>query len=165
MTKSRKNWLFVLVAAGAASLVGWTAGQPQMDSLQGYYSSPSKQCTEFSEEKNDFVSCEKEFEDCLSITKIDQKSAEVEIYSTQANQHSCATRGTATFVNGRLVLPLDAEGKDQHLELVSKKDGVHIEEFVPKGQHVVDCGAHADFAGLSFKKIDSDVGKHSCFKG
>ena len=139
------------------------SGSNLIDSAQGYYSSPSKRCTKFSESKDDFVSCEKEFRDCLMIKKVDPQTATVEIYSTQANQHVCAVNGTASIIDGKLILYLGTEKRDQYLDVLPQENNILLKQHVPIGQNVENCGAHANFEGLLFKKIAKDTSKYSCF--
>jgi len=140
-----------------------SSASDSIDNMRGYYSSPSTRCTKFSDSKDDFISCEREFRDCLMIKRIDQKTADVEIYSTQANQHVCAVNGTAKIINGKLILYLGVDGKEQHLSFISKNNRVLIKQHAPIGQQVENCGVHANFDGLSFKMVDREINKHRCF--
>jgi hypothetical protein len=157
------------IFALASSLVGMACVFPQsvyaesvaIDDIQGYYSVPSVNCTLSGR------SCKKKFKDCLLVKKIDQKSAEVEIFSTQANQHLCGVKGVARVIDGKLVLYFDADAKrdEQHLELNKKGKDVILKLIIKDNEIIRNCGAHADFDGLIFKKTSDRPAGHQCFEG
>ena len=130
----------------------------------GFYSSPSKRCTQFEKSKNKFVSCEREFNDCLIVKKINDENISIEIYSTQANQHVCAANGIAKNRNGAISYYFGSESNSQHIDLIKRSNEIHLKQHVPVGEDSENCGAYASFDGLIFKKIDNDVNKHICFK-
>ena len=141
--------------------------QDILDNIQGYYSMPSIRCTKYNQATDKIVPCAKQFKDCLLIRKIDSQTANIELYSTQANQSSCAVNGTAKIVDGKLVLYFDADtGKNaQHLDFIFQNKKVLLKEHVQEGESVKNCGVHARFEGLLFKKTDNNPGKHQCFEG
>lgn len=129
--------------------------------IQGYYSSSSANCTKNSKVRGRFVSCKKESKDCLLIKKITETTASVEIYSTQAGQHLCAVNGTANIANGKMFLDVE----NQRINFQINGNYVELKQSVPPGEPIENCGAHAKFDGLKFKKVDTNVSKYSCFEG
>ncbi|HJW30654.1 MAG TPA: hypothetical protein VJ508_15580 [Saprospiraceae bacterium] len=135
------------------------------ENLEGYYASPSKLCTKFNREKDKFESCEKESTDCLLIKKIDEEDFEIEVYSTQANQHVCALNGIGKVKNGELVYSFGTDADSQEIEFTKKGKSVLLKQKILPGQDSENCGAHARFEGLRFLKKTSDPRNYSCFKG
>ncbi|MFZ6743490.1 hypothetical protein ACO0LC_09720 [Undibacterium sp. JH2W] len=144
---------------------GLSMAKDKLDELEGTYSSPSSECSNFNAKKNKFASCKKEFNDCLVIKKINQEKANVEIFSTQGLQHTCSVKSEAKIVNGELVLFFDETEDSQRLHFISNGAGIILKQDVPPGQHSENCGAHASFDGLKFKKISKAVKANSCFSG
>jgi hypothetical protein len=162
MSKNTLPCIFSALLISAA----WALPRPAnsaplvIDDVQGYYSAPSG-CTLAGK------SCKKKFKDCLLIKKIDQKSAEVEVFSTQANQHICAAKGVAKVIDGKLVLYFDAEtgAAVQHLSFIPQGKGMVIEYKVPAGGEKMNCAPHASFDGLAFKKTSNNTNGRQCFEG
>lgn len=154
--------LFIPVALALSPSAQGVEAKP--DALPGFYSTPSTLCTRYDKKKDDFVSCVKQFKDCLLVKEIVGGKIAVEIYSTQADQHVCAVRGDATIENGIPTYRFGTTPESQRIEFVVVKDGVQLRHVVPDGEDSANCGAHASFDGLKFKKVDSNVGKHVCFK-
>ncbi|HEX9171819.1 MAG TPA: hypothetical protein VF861_04080 [Telluria sp.] len=132
--------------------------------LQGFYASPSRRCTRYDEEKDDFVSCARQFNDCLLIRRSGPAKMTVEIQSTQADQHVCAVNGTARLENGLLTYRFSPGPDSQRLLFTSAADKIVLKHVVPAGEAPENCGAHASFDGLEFKRIDRNASKHLCFK-
>lgn len=104
------------------------------------------------------------FKDCLLIKELGAGKIAVEIYSTQADQHVCAVSGNGTIEKGIPNYRFGAGVGSQRLEFIAEKDGVALRHIVADGEEPVNCGPHASFDGLKFKKSDSNVGKHVCFR-
>ena len=99
----------------------------------------------------------------FNYKKINQQTATVEIYSTQASQHVCAIKGTANVVDGKLILYFGAEKNKQYLTFTPHKSSVLLKQYVPIGENVENCGVHANFEGLVFKKLDENTTRYRCF--
>lgn len=133
-----------------------------LDEIQGYYSLPSRYCTEFNGTK--IVSCEKKFKDCLVIKKKNGQFAEIEIFSTQANMHVCGVKGTAILKNGSLVyFDQDAEEEGQGLRISVTEKHLVLKYLKPNPQQVSFCGAHADIDDLKFERITKKKIARQCF--
>lgn len=161
MTMVHRNSRLCLLVSLSSVLAPAHCGIGQTDSVEGYYSSPSKRCTVFDEKKNDLVSCEKQFTDCLRLQKISDTQFAVEIYSTQATQHVCALESTAVVENGVLTAGL-TEDKAQRIFLIREHGGIRLKLQIPPNQIPENCGAHASFNGLRFKKNRDS--KKTCFQ-
>ena len=140
------------------------AGAPKSGELAGFYSSASRRCTRYDKVKDDFVSCAKQFKDCLLIRNGGPGKMAVEIYSTQANQHVCAVAGTARAENGVLTYRFGPGADSQRIALIASANKIVLKHAVSPGEAPENCGAHASFDGLEFQRIDRDVSKHRCFK-
>lgn len=160
MTLVRCDARLCLLALLASVLPQAHCGIEQTDSVEGYYSSPSKRCTVFDEKKNDFVSCEKDFTDCLRLRKINDTQFAVEIYSTQATQHVCALEGSAAVEKEGLTVRF-GEDKAQRIYLIRENGGIRLKHRIPANQIPENCGAHASFDGLRFRK--NGDGTKTCF--
>lgn len=133
-------------------------------SLEGYYSSPSKNCTRYDKAKDDFVSCEQQFQDCLLIKDAGHGKMAVEIFSTQANQHVCALNGIALMDTGKLTYRFGTEADSQRIEFIRTANKLTLKHVSPPGEAAENCGAHADWNGLEFKRVNKDVSRRACFK-
>lgn len=135
------------------------------DAVEGFYSSSSRECTKYDSKSDQFVSCEREFDDCVLLRKVDAHEVEVEIYSTQADQHVCALNGIAKIDGGALIYRFDEQGDGQRIEFLFKGKNLQLKQHVPEGQSIENCGAHATFDGVRVTLVDRKIAKHSCFKG
>lgn len=141
---------------------GMSVAKDKIEELEGTYSRPSSGCSYFNAKKNKFSSCKKEFNDCLLIKKINQKKANVEIFSTQGLQYTCSVKAEAKIVNGELILFFDETEDSQRLQFISDGTSIILKHDVPLGEVAMNCGAHASFDGLKFKRISKLVKENSC---
>jgi hypothetical protein len=156
----RRVLAFLLVMLSAKGSAGTS-----IDPWEGYYADVSKRCTVFDGRKNRFVSCARQFNDCIRIQKNSDKAYSVEVFSTQAEQHVCAVKGVAHVKNGALVLKIDEDEGQQYLELVHRGGRLQLKHTVPEDEIPKNCGAHASFDGMALKKVSARPGVQACFEG
>src|ERR1700722_12681741 len=94
-------WKFVL---GLPFLLLPVSAMSQSDAIrrmEGWYIVPSKYCSLL--EEGSLKPCDPTEKDTLSIERIDDLHAQVELYSVQTNGHECEVSGVADRVGDKLV--------------------------------------------------------------
>ncbi len=159
----KKFRLFSVGIFGALISTAAFSSSSKLDINDGFYVSKESRCTEYSKSRDRFVACRPAPKDCLKVRKINDDEIAVEVFSTQADQHSCSLNGRAHRVNGVFTYSFGESKKSQTLEFIQAKDEVILKQNVPVGDDAENCGAHATFDGLVFKKTVREASSQSCF--
>jgi len=153
-------FLFFLMSAATTS-----HAMESLEEVEGYYSSPSYLCTYLKGAK--FTSCQRRFKDCLVIRKKTQGFAEFEVFSTQANQHICATKGELVQIDDNLIATSDNAKTKQNKGIAIKLSKRYLTLEYQKDQEGEEfdiCGAHANLNGIKFNRNSKKKLGPICFK-
>jgi hypothetical protein len=134
----------VLSNAGHSSQPISGAGEMPDSSWNGHFSQQSQLCTY----PSDGARCSEQFRDHLKITKSGNRRYQVDLSSTQADQHVCSFSFLMEIVNNELIYRSDFGP----VRLLRKEDALEISSsgVDPTAFGLSICGAHADINGLRF---------------
>lgn len=123
----------------------------------GSFESPSHLCSTLYGDGN----CSKEMKDCLSVTPEENGDFLVNLYSIQANNHTCSMSLPMRLTEGVLVYN---NNKDNFTIRVENKDGMYI--IITDGTASTDdniyCGAHASIDGYQIQNLSRSESVNSC---
>jgi hypothetical protein len=118
--------------------------------MEGWYIVPSKYCSLL--EEGTLKPCDPVPNDTLSIERIDDLHAQIELYSLQTNGHECEVSGVADRVAEKLVYTeKDQLGRGDQFEIAIVGNVIKLKVLTEAGPaHSPFCGARASLDLLEF---------------
>lgn len=136
----------------------------EINSLAGRYSISSQYCTQYKGGK--ISACSRSQRDCMLIKPDSKSTLHLEIYSLQADGHSCGVNGRAQIEEGRIIYrDTDAQNREWVFEIVDSGKFWIIKNTSTPGHQSPFCGVHASLDGLKFPKASKRSLTHACFAG
>ncbi len=136
----------------------------EINALAGRYSMSSQYCTQYKGGK--FAACSRSQRDCMLIKPDSKSTLHLEIYSSQADGHSCGVNGLAQIEEGRIIYrDTDAQNREWVFEIVDSGEFLIIKNTSTPGHQSPFCGAHASLNGLKFPKASKRNSTRTCFAG
>lgn len=163
--KSVVDRCFRSMACVLMALFGANVGlAAELGALAGHYSMPSQYCSQYKGGK--FAACSKSQRDCMLIKPDSKSTLHLELYSAQADGHSCGVNGQAQIENGQIIYrDTDAQNREWAFEIVDAGKFLIIKSVSAPGHQPPFCGAHASLNGLKFLKASKRSLSHTCFAG